>query len=146
MVESNENHIYFKQIDFKRYKKLIELKKTVAEDWIRQPNSVMVRPCISDSYSLRLNLSYLDIIFPAPTNGHYYKTQTDTILFRNSGKIEFSLDQKAEKRRIFSFSDGDAIEIAPPVVRKLIPEKEPLKIELIIQPRFNPEDEVHVYN
>jgi len=146
----------FKKIDFEAYKKFLGLKKTIEGDWMEQDNGVLVKPFISEEESERHNLTYIGLSFSKPTDGHFYKTQLDTIYFKTDGKIEFyheyEINRKIsdgeatgkEKTKV-PFSAGDAIEITPPVVRKLIPKKR-LEIELIVQPRFNPEDEVHVYD
>jgi hypothetical protein len=94
---------------------------------------------------LNEKLSYLGLIFPNFTGMHYYKTQTDTILFKSPGGVTFSHDKDApEKNWSHVFRKGDAIQIPPEVIRGLSPLGQPLEIELIVEPTFDLLDEVLV--
>lgn len=146
---------YFKKVDFEAYKDFLGLRKRLDEDWKEEDNGVLVKPFISEEESKSLDITYIGLKFKEPTDGHFYKTQTDTIKFVTDGKVEFFKDyiinrkikngvkigEGKEKSQV-KFPAGSSAKIVPPVVRKLFP----CEIELIVQPRFNSEDEVHVYD
>lgn len=137
---------YFFKVDFDEIKKLLNLEKRIESEWIEQPNGVLVKPYISEEESIAKNLTYVGLKFEKRTDGHKYRTQTDTILFVNPGMIEFM--KKDGGLHPIPFSAGDAIQISPSVTRKIIPfhQYKPLEIELIVIPRFKIEDEIHVYD
>lgn len=135
-------------IKINEYKKSLGLGAIIKKDWVEQPNGVLIKPFITEEESKRLDLTYIGLIFPKRTDGHKYLTQTDTIHFVTGGSIEFSRDEYSICCAC-PFSAGKSIQIPPPIVRKLIPHAEEggkLEIELIVQPRFNPDDEVHIYD
>lgn len=144
---------YFKRIeDFGKYKKSLGIPEPtyamINKPWLTQENGVLVKPLIKEEKNERLDITYIGLIFPDMTDGHKYKSQTDTIHFINSGIIEFSHDEFSSKRPI-PFEAGDTIQIPPPVIRRLVPNAsndDQLEIELIVQPKFDPKDEIHVYN
>jgi hypothetical protein len=145
---------YFKKIDFDEFKRALGLTVTIGGDWILQPNGVCVRSLISEEESVEKNVTYVGLRFVKPTDGHLYRTQTDTILFKTVGQIDFSKDGEQRKRPVYTFWKETCIQIPPSVTRRLKPvmglysrEQEPkLEIELITQPRFRIEDEVHIYD
>lgn len=149
--------LHFKKIDFGIFKKYLGLKKTEEEEWTRQENGVLVKPLISDEESIRLNLTYIGLKFDRPTDAHFYKNQTDVICFKTDGIVEFcdgyflggKSPQVTDKEKTRTpFPAGYAIEIPPPVVRKIVPKptEKKLEIELVVRPRFDSKDEVHVYD
>jgi len=147
---------YFKKIDFDEFLNSLGLETIYEGEWEAQPNGVLIRQLISEEESKNKNVTYAGLKFFKPTDGHMYETQTETILFKGDGQIDFSKDGKQSKRPVYTFSDWDrkGIQIPPSVVRKIIPlrnkfaeEQDPgLEIELIVQPMFNPEDEIYVYD
>jgi hypothetical protein len=135
---------YFKDIDFEQYKKGLDLKAATDGEWVKQRNGVFVRSLISQEESNEKNVTYIGLKFPKPTDGHSYHTQTDTIRFKGKGFIEFSYD--GGEREPYTFVEGDSIQIPSNVVRKIIPFIRDLEMELIVTPRFDPKDEIHVYD
>jgi hypothetical protein len=96
------------------------------------------------------DLSYLCILLTKATDGHKHRAETNTILFLTNGSIEFSSQVGSGYKPSLpyqqKFSIGDAIQIQPPVVRKLMPDNgELLEIETIVQPRQRRYDTVFVY-
>jgi len=142
------NDKFYKKISFKALKEELKLEARTVGEWETQPNGVKVKPLISEEESNARNLTYIGLIFPVHTDAHYYKTQVDSILFQNRCGIAFYEKVKGDYLMNFSsFNHGDAISIPSYVIRKIIPdEKKPSEIELIVQPKFNPADEVHVFD
>ncbi|MFH0836531.1 MAG: hypothetical protein V1870_00210 [Candidatus Aenigmatarchaeota archaeon] len=138
------NPPYFKRIDFAKYTKALGLKITTEEDWCEIRDGIYLNDIISKDESAEHNLTYIGLRFEKPTDGHYYKTQVDTIYFETDGQIEFSTDNK--NKEIYTFSTGDAIQIPVSVVRKIIPMGKYTEIKLIVEPAFDPADEIHVYD
>ncbi len=129
--------------DFVEYKKFLGLKKKIRSDWIGQENDILLKPFMSEDESKEKDVTYIGLRFQKPTDGHKYKTQTDTIYFVTEGAIEVSY---GDVRKVREFLPEDAVEIPPHFVRKLIPRGKSMEIELIVKPRFDPKDEVHVYD
>ena len=151
--------LHFKKVDFGVLRKYLGLEKTDEGEWTRQDNGISVKPLISEKESVRRNLTYVGLIFEKETDAHFYKSQTDVICFKNDGIIEFydgyEVNEKDPSRAVtdkgkfrYPFPAEYAVEIPPPVVRKLAPKpgEKNLEIELIVRPRFDSEDEVHVYD
>lgn len=143
------NEKFYQKINFELLRENLKLKlQARSGEWAEQPNGVKVMPLISEKESEHKDMTYIELMFSKQTDAHYYKTQTDNILFLNRCGMAFY--EKMHEKYIMQFSrfeSGDAISIKPRVVRRIIPYENKLcGIELIVQPRFDIADEVHVFD
>lgn len=136
----------YKKINFENLKEKLKINTFVGR-WTEQPNGVRAMPLISEEESEKKDLTYISLIFSKQTDAHYYKTQTENILFLSRCGMTFYENYNDKYiMGLSSFKCGDAISIDPGVVRNIIPyENKPCGIELIVQPRFDIADEVHVF-
>jgi len=139
---------YFEKVDFEKLKGQLKLDKTMDPPWTKMEGQLF-RSFLPEGESKQRNLSYLCMLLTKATDGYKHRAETNTILFLTEGYADFS--RLAERNRLTQpyqqkFSTGDAIQIPPQVVRKLIPNNgEVLEIEVIVQPRQSKDDVVFVY-
>lgn len=139
---------YFKRVNFEEVKRALKLDKVMDPPWTKMEGHLH-RSFLPEEESKQRDLSYLCMVLTQATDGYKHRRETDAILFLTEGTVEFYHD-KGQGRPIQpyqqKFSIGDAIQIPPPVVRKLIPDNgEVIEIEMIVQPMQSKDDTVFVY-
>jgi len=137
---------YSRIYNFAKLKESFGIESTLEGKWKEQENGVLVRQLISEELSDELDLTYIGLQFSENTDGHKYHTQTDTIHFITDGLVEFATNHSGMELFRKYFIKGAAIQIPPHVIRKICVPEGGLEIELIVQPQFNIEDEIHVYD